>query len=79
MKVPDKSKGMKKYMVLFGIVLVSIVLSTVVAGFFGTKNVVKDIPTEVQHQFQKMPQWKILEKQTNLTAIKSLMNNGSFL
>lgn len=71
MKLPDKSKGMKKYIVLFSIVLVSIVVSVVVAGYVSTENVVKDIPTKVQNQFQMM--------QTNLTAIKSLLNNGILL
>lgn len=79
MKVPDKSKGMKKYMVLFCIVLVSIVVSTVVAGYVGTENVVKDIPTKVQNQFQIMPEWKTLKKQTNLTAIKIFLDKGSLL
>lgn len=79
MKVPDKSKKMKKYMVLFCIVLVSIVVSTVLAGYVGTENVVNDIPTEVKNQFQKMPEWKTLKEQTNLTAIKSFVDNGSLL
>lgn len=77
MKVPGKSKGMKKYMVLFCIALVSIVVSTVLAGYVGTKDVVDDIPTKVQNQFQIMPEWKKLEKQSNLTAIKIFLDNGS--
>lgn len=76
MKVPDKNKGMKKYMVLFCIVLVSIVVSTVLAGYVGTKDVVDDIPTKVQNQFQIMPEWKKLEEQTNLTLIRSFLDNG---
>ncbi|XP_011434793.2 uncharacterized protein [Magallana gigas] len=76
MKVPGKSKGLKKYMVLFCIVLVSIVVSTVLAGYVGTKDVVDDIPTKVQNQFQIMPEWKKLEKQSNLTAIKIFLDNG---
>lgn len=77
MKVPDKSKGMRKYMVLFCIVLVSIVVSTVVAGYVGTEKVVKDIPNKVQNNFQTMPEWKTLGEQTNLTVVESLLNNGS--
>lgn len=77
MKVPDKSKGMRKYMVLFCIVLVSIVVSTVVAGYVGTEKVVKDIPNKVQNNFQIMPEWKTLGEQTNLTVVESLLNNGS--
>nr|XP_034324275.1 uncharacterized protein LOC105333489 isoform X3 [Crassostrea gigas] len=76
MKVPDKNKGMKKYMVLFCIVLVSIVVSTVLAGYVGTKDVVDDIPTKVQNQFQIMPEWKKLEEQTNLTVIRNFLDNG---
>lgn len=68
MKIPDKSKGMKKYMVLFCIVLVSIVVSTVLAGYVGTKGVVDDIPNKVEKQFKTMEEWKILKKQSNLTA-----------
>lgn len=77
MKVPDKSKGMRKYMLLFCIVLVSIVVSTVVAGYVGTEKVVKDIPNTVQNNFQTMPEWKTLGEQTNLTVVESLLNNGS--
>ncbi|XP_052692813.1 uncharacterized protein LOC128171091 isoform X2 [Crassostrea angulata] len=76
MKVPDKSKGMRKYMLLFCIVLVSIVVSTVVAGYVGTEKVVKDIPNTVQNNFQTMPEWKTLGEQTNLTVVESLLNNG---
>lgn len=77
MKVPNKSKGMRKYMLLFCIVLVSIVVSTVVAGYVGTEKVVKDIPNTVQNNFQTMPEWKTLGEQTNLTVVESLLNNGS--
>lgn len=77
MKVPDKSKGMRKYMLLFCIVLVSIVVSTVVAGYVGTEKVVKDIPNTVQNNFQTMPEWKTLGEQTNLTVVESLLSNGS--
>lgn len=59
MKVPDKSKAMKKYMVLFCIVLVAIVVSTVLAGYVGTKDVVGDIPNIVQHQVEKMNQGEL--------------------
>lgn len=69
MKVPDKNKGMKKYMVLFCIVLVSIVVSTVVAGYVGTENVVNDIPTEVKNQVQTIPGMEHLEKLSNQTDI----------
>lgn len=75
MKVPDKSKGMKKYMVLFCIVLVSIVVSTVLAGYVGTKDVVEDIPNQVLHQVQEMPEWKTLETLSNHTEIETLILN----
>lgn len=78
MKIPDKSKGMKKYMVLFCIVLVSIVVSAVLAGYVGTKDVVNDIPNKVEKQFKRMEEWKILKKQSNLTAIKTFLDYGSF-
>lgn len=71
MKIPDKSKGMKKYMVLFCIVLVSIVVSTALAGYVSTKNVVEDIPTKVGKQIET------LKKLSNLTAVKSFLDNGN--
>ncbi|XP_065941126.1 uncharacterized protein [Magallana gigas] len=78
MKVPDKSKAMKKYMVLFCIVLVFIVVSTVLAGYVGTKDVVGDIPSIVQHQVETMPGWTILGTLLNQTEIETLILNQSF-
>lgn len=79
MKVPDKSKAMKKYMLLFCIVLVIIVVSTVMAGYVGTKDVVGDIPSIVQHQVETMPGWTILGTLLNQTEIETLILNQSEL
>ena len=46
---------MKKYMILFSVVLLFVVLSTVLAGYVGTKKVVEDIPTIVEKQVEKLP------------------------
>lgn len=80
MQVPDKSKGMKKYMVLFCIVLVSIVVSAVLAGYVGTKDVVDDIPSIVQAKVETMSGWGILETLLNQTEIETLvLNQGDML
>lgn len=79
MKVPDKSKGMKKYMVLFCIVLVSIAVSTVLAGYFGTKNIVNDIP-KFESQVETFPIWEILEALSNQTETETLiLNQGELI
>lgn len=48
MKIFDKSKGMKKYMVLFCIVFVFIVVLIVLVGYVGIKGVVDDIFNKVE-------------------------------
>lgn len=79
MKIPDKSKGMKKYMVLFCIVLVSIVVSTVLAGYVGTKKIVDDIP-KFEPQNYSFPIWEILEALSNQTEIETLvLNQGELI
>ena len=55
MKPPSKTKRMKKYMILFSVVLLFVVLSTVLAGYVGTKKVVDDIPSIVEKQVEKLP------------------------
>ncbi|XP_052720482.1 uncharacterized protein LOC128192079 [Crassostrea angulata] len=69
-----KSNRIKKYMVLFCIVLVSVVVSTVLAGYIGSKSVEKDIPDETSQELQKMPEREFLEMlYSNLTEIKSAL------
>lgn len=66
MKVP-KGNEMKKYVILFCIVLVFIVLSTALAGYVSTMN----IPNEVDQKFKKLPEWKLLKSlPSNLTQIQ---------
>lgn len=79
MKVPDKSKALKKYMVLFSIVLVAIVVSTVLAGYVGTENVVKDIPTEVKNQVQAIPGMEHLETLSNQTDIAIVLKQSKLI
>lgn len=79
MKVPDKSKALKKYMVLFSIVLVAIVVSTVLAGYVGTENVVKDIPTEVKNQVQTIPGMEHLETLSNQTDIAIVLKQSKLI
>lgn len=64
-------------MVLFCIVLVSVVVSTVLAGYIGSKSVEKDIPDETSQELQKMPEREFLEMlYSNLTEIKSALQLG---
>lgn len=51
-----------KYVVLFSIILVAVVLLIVLAGYFSTNNLVKDIPNQVKRDLQKMPEWEILKR-----------------
>lgn len=72
-----KSNRIKKYMVQFCIVLVSVVVSTVLAGYIGSKSVEKDIPDETSQELQKMPEREFLEMlYSNLTEIKSALQLG---
>lgn len=65
-------------MVLFCIVLVSVVVSTVLAGYIGSKNVEKDIPDETSLELQKMSEREFLEMlYSNLTEIKSALQFGN--
>lgn len=67
MKVP-KGNEMKRYVILFCVVLVFIVLSTALAGYVSTMN----IPNEIDQKFKKMPQWDILNSlPSNLTEMKT--------
>lgn len=68
---------MIKFVVLFSIILVAVVLSTVLAGYFSTSNRVKDIPIQVKKDLQKMPEWEILKKlPSNLSEMKYALQLG---
>lgn len=74
MKVP-KGNEMKRYVILFCVVLVFIVLSTVLAGYVSTMN----IPNEVDQKFKKMPEWELLKSlPSNLTEMKTAFKLGNF-
>lgn len=67
------SKGhiLIKYVVLFSIILVAVVLSIVLAGYVSTKSLVEDIPNQVKKDLQKMPEWEILKRlPSNLSEMK---------
>lgn len=66
MKVP-KGNEMKRYMILFCVVLVFIVLSTALAGYLSTNN----IPNDVNKKIESLPQWGHLE---SLPSILTEMN-----
>lgn len=75
MKVP-KGNEMKRYVILFCVVLVFIVLSTALAGYVSTMN----IPSEVDQKFKAMPQWELLNSlPSNLTEMKSALKLGIFI
>lgn len=68
---------MIKFVVLFSIILVAVVLSTVLAGYFSTRNRVKDIPIQVKKDLQKMPEWEILKRlPSNLLEMKFALQLG---
>lgn len=78
MKAPSKTKRLKKYMILFSVVLFCVVLSTVLAGYVATKNVVNNIPSEVGKQFQKLPEWESLKMSLfNLTEGQDDFSQGT--
>lgn len=66
-----------KYVVLFSIILVAVVLSVVLAGYFSTKSLVEGIPNQVKKDLQKMPEWEILKKLPSyLSEIKYALQHG---
>lgn len=70
MKVP-KGNEMKKYVILFCIILVFIVLSTVLAGFLSTNNISNEIN-------KSLPQWKNVESiPSNLEEMKAVLQSGN--
>lgn len=74
MKVP-KGNEMKRYVILFCVVLVFIVLSTALAGYVSTMN----IPNEIDQKIKKMPQWDLLNSlPSNLTEMKTAFKLGNF-
>ena len=78
MKAPSKTKRMKKYMILFSILLFIVVLSTVLAFYNGTKNVVGDIPKKVGEEFKVLPVVQKMEGSlNNLTGGQGNLDKGS--
>lgn len=73
------SKGhiLIKYVVLFSIILVVVVLSVALAGYFSTKSLVEGIPNQVKKDLQRMPEWEILKKlPSNLSEMKYALQLG---
>ena len=78
MKAPSKTKRMKKYMILFSILLFIVVLSTALAFYMGTKNVVGDIPKKVGEEFKVLPVVQKMEGSlNNLTGGQGNLDKGS--
>ena len=78
MKAPSKTKRIKKYMILFSILLFIVVLSTVLAFYVGTKNVVGDIPQKVGEEFKVLPVVRKMEGSlNNLTGGQGNLDKGS--
>lgn len=77
MKAPSKTKRMKKYMILFSVVLFIVVLSTGLAFYVGTKDVMEDIRDKVGAEIQNRPavQSTIKEMQIALEPVKKSLNN----
>lgn len=74
MKVP-KGNEMKRYVILFCVVLIFIVLSTVLAGYVSIMN----IPNEVDQKLKEMSQWELLKSlPSNLTEMRTAFQLGNF-
>lgn len=73
MRAPSKTKRVKKYMILFSVLLFIVVLSIVLAFYVGTKKVLDDIPNKVGEQFPELPEsMKIAQ---TLESMKMSLNN----
>ena len=78
MKAPSKTKRMKKYIILFSILLFIVVLSTGLAFFVGTKDVVDDIPKQVGEEFKVLPVVQNMKMSLgNLTDGQGNLDKGS--
>lgn len=71
MKAPSKTKRIKKYMILFSVVLFIVVLSTGLAFYVGTKDVVENIPNKLGAASTSK------EMQIALEPVKKSLNNIS--
>nr|XP_022294344.1 uncharacterized protein LOC111104602 isoform X2 [Crassostrea virginica] len=77
MKAPSKTKRIKKYMILFSVLLFIVVLSIVIAFYVGTKNVVDDIPQQVGEKFKGLPAVQNLKTSLdNLTHGQGNLDKG---
>ena len=78
MKAPSKTKRIKKYMILFSVLLFIVVLSIVIAFYVGTKNAVDDIPQQVGEKFKGLPAVQNLKTSLdNLTHGQGNLDKGS--
>ncbi|XP_052692824.1 uncharacterized protein LOC128171107 [Crassostrea angulata] len=64
------SKGhiLTKYVVLYSFILVTVVLSTIIANHVSTKSLMDSIPNQINQNIWTIPEWSILE---NLSSIQA--------
>ncbi|XP_078334068.1 uncharacterized protein LOC111101347 [Crassostrea virginica] len=60
-KAPHRGKQMRKYMLLFSVILLFVVTSITFALVVTTKNTVDDIPTKVGQQIKRLPALESME------------------
>lgn len=74
------SKGhiLTKYMVLFSFILVTVVLSTIIANHVSTKSLMDSIPNQINQNIWTIPEWSILENLSSIQAeIKHALQIGN--
>lgn len=74
------SKGhiLTKYMVLFSFILVTVVLSTIIANHVSTKSLMDSIPNQINQNIWTIPEWIILENLSSIQAeIKHALQIGN--
>lgn len=74
------SKGhvLTKYVVLYSFILVTVVLSTIIANHVSTKSLMDSIPNQINQNIWTIPEWSILENLSSIQAeIKHALQIGN--
>nr|XP_022289547.1 uncharacterized protein LOC111101347 [Crassostrea virginica] len=76
-KAPQRGKQIRKYMVLFSVILLFVVTSITYAFVLTTKYIVDDIPTKVGQQVKGLPALKSMEISLhNLSKSQDILDKG---
>ena len=77
-QAPHRGKQIRKYMVLFSVILLFVVTSITFALVVTTKNTVDDIPTKVGRQVKGLPSLKSMEISLhNLSKSQDILDQGN--